>query len=157
MPKINRLAKATREAGGKVVWVQGIYTPETEGTWSVLHGAGSKLLPTAEARQKRVDGLRKGLIGHELWAGMETEPEDLRVPKTRCECSNGLSPRCRLTQTVAATRLRVHAGILRPARAVAEFRDTFTFDLRDGDECLLRQHCARRDDAQLRGDHGGGC
>ena len=83
MPKINRLAKATREVGGKVVWVQGICTPEVEESWSVLHGAGSKLLPTAEARQKRVDGLSKGLIGHELWAGMETEPEDLRVPKTR--------------------------------------------------------------------------
>ena len=38
VPNVNRLARATRGAGGTVVWIQNTITPETEKSWSVWFG-----------------------------------------------------------------------------------------------------------------------
>src|SRR6516165_113173 len=38
VPDVNRLARATRAAGGTVVWIQNTITPETEKSWSVWFG-----------------------------------------------------------------------------------------------------------------------
>jgi hypothetical protein len=36
---VNRLARATRAAGGTVAWIQNTITPETEKSWSVWFGS----------------------------------------------------------------------------------------------------------------------
>ena len=38
VPNVNRLARATRAAGGTVVWIQNTITRETEKSWSVWFG-----------------------------------------------------------------------------------------------------------------------
>src|SRR5947209_20055940 len=38
VPNVNRLAAATRAAGGTVVWIQNTITPECATNWSVKHG-----------------------------------------------------------------------------------------------------------------------
>src|SRR5216683_648080 len=38
VPDVNRLARATRAAGGTVVWLQNTITPESEESWSVWLG-----------------------------------------------------------------------------------------------------------------------
>src|ERR1700752_5438320 len=38
VPAVNRLARATRAAGGTVVWIQNTITPESEQSWSVWFG-----------------------------------------------------------------------------------------------------------------------
>jgi Isochorismatase family len=38
VPAVNRLARATRAAGGTVVWIQNTITPESEQSWSVWLG-----------------------------------------------------------------------------------------------------------------------
>jgi hypothetical protein len=86
-PAINRMATALRDAGGKVVWIKGLYTDECEQSWSVVHGPGAKLLATPEARQLRVEALTPGYVGHEVWDGMDMREEDLVCPKQRCESS----------------------------------------------------------------------
>src|SRR5436189_4148303 len=39
VPDVNRLAAATRAAGGMVVWIQNTITPESERSWSVWLGS----------------------------------------------------------------------------------------------------------------------
>ncbi len=82
-PAINRIAAALRPAGGKVVWIQGLYTKECDSAWSVVHGPDSKLLATPAERQLRVEALTPGYIGHEVWDGMDVQECDLVCKKQR--------------------------------------------------------------------------
>jgi ureidoacrylate peracid hydrolase len=75
VPVVNRLAAATRAAGGVVVWVQ---TAHEEGDWAVLNG-----MLSPAARAKRVAALTRGSRGHALWPTLEPRPEDEFVEKRR--------------------------------------------------------------------------
>jgi ureidoacrylate peracid hydrolase len=78
VPNINRLARATRAAGGTVVWVQTLFTQISLGAWS--HGWD---ILTPERRAKRMEALSAGGEGYKLWHALEPLPQDLRVDKQR--------------------------------------------------------------------------
>lgn len=78
VPNINRLARAVRTAGGKVAWIKAVFTEDTLDNWSVSY----EMAGPAGTR-KRIDALTRGSKGHELWAGLEVEEDDLVVEKTR--------------------------------------------------------------------------
>lgn len=78
VPNINKLAQAMRGAGGTVVWIMGTFGEASLQNWPVLHEmAGPERTPT------RIAALAPGSIGHQLWAGLQTAPEDLTVQKTK--------------------------------------------------------------------------
>jgi ureidoacrylate peracid hydrolase len=78
VPNVNRLAKAVRATGGKVVWIQTAFTEESLQSWSTMH---EMTLPNRTA--KRIEALSRGTKGYELWAGLDVLPEDLIVEKLR--------------------------------------------------------------------------
>ena len=78
VPNINRLAAAVRETGGAVVWIKTIFTEETLKSWSTLY---DMLGPTRSA--KRIDALMPNSKGHELWAQLDVQAQDLIVEKNR--------------------------------------------------------------------------
>jgi ureidoacrylate peracid hydrolase len=78
VPNVNRLARAVRAAGGAVVWIKGVFAPETLESWSVAYemaGTGG----TA----RRIAALTRDSKGYELWPALEVMPQDLHVDKTR--------------------------------------------------------------------------
>ena len=75
VPSINRLARAMRERGGSVVWVQNT-TSETEKAWSVRHE-----LQSPERAQVRIDAMKLGAEGFQLWPTLEARPGDTRIVK----------------------------------------------------------------------------
>ena len=79
VPAINRLAGATRAAGGTVVWVQMTHDASDLNTWSVFY----ERLNSAERAQGDLDGLRAGSHMHALWPEMKTASNDLWVAKRR--------------------------------------------------------------------------
>jgi ureidoacrylate peracid hydrolase len=78
VPTVNRLAAATRELGGHVVWVRNT-TSGTRESWSVLHD----WLQTPERRDRRYAGMELGQEGHALWPELEVRPEDAQIVKKR--------------------------------------------------------------------------
>jgi ureidoacrylate peracid hydrolase len=78
VPNINKIAETLRAHGGLVVWIQNRFTDESLVSWSVSHEmrgvAGTK---------KRADAMREGSVGHQLWAGLDVQPEDMKLPKER--------------------------------------------------------------------------
>jgi len=78
VPNINRLAAATRAAGGMVVWIITTYTKEADKEWSTYYR-----LSTRERGATRSAALTKGAKGHEIWAGLEVKPGDPIVEKKR--------------------------------------------------------------------------
>jgi ureidoacrylate peracid hydrolase len=78
VPNVNRLARAVRAAGGTIVWIKGVFAPETLETWSVAYemaGAGGT--------ERRIAALARDSKGYELWSALEVLPQDLHVEKTR--------------------------------------------------------------------------
>lgn len=78
VPNINRLAAATRAAGGTVVWVLTTCKDQSLADWSIYYEMAG-----AEGTRQRRSALAKGSKGHELWAGLTVEPQDLFVEKER--------------------------------------------------------------------------
>jgi len=74
IPNVNKLAAATRSAGGKVVWVQMCLEGQTE-AWRVFFDG--------DPRHATLSELTPGARGFELHAGLDVRPEDLRVVKRR--------------------------------------------------------------------------
>src|SRR5437764_9520056 len=79
VPNVNRLAAATRAAGGTVVWIQNTITPEIEKSWSVY----LNYFADAEWGPRMRQAFTPGDFGHELYATLEVRPGDLRVRKYR--------------------------------------------------------------------------
>jgi ureidoacrylate peracid hydrolase len=78
IPNVNRLAKAVRRAGGRVVWVKMTLDGERD-AWSVFFDHfGSPAHSAAELKS-----LSRGDLGHELHADLDALPADLVVEKTR--------------------------------------------------------------------------
>ncbi|MBT4907324.1 MAG: cysteine hydrolase [Rhodospirillaceae bacterium] len=78
VPNVNRLADATRRAGGKVIWIQTHSGPDSKDFWSVYY---ERMTP--EKGEKRVEGMNPGGSGFDIWPDLEVKNEDLIVPKTR--------------------------------------------------------------------------
>lgn len=79
VPNVNRAAAAMREAGGTVVWLKHTVTDESMASWSVLH----ETLSGGAVRSQRLEVLREGTPGHALWPGLDVQPSDDIVTKTR--------------------------------------------------------------------------
>lgn len=77
VPNVNRLAKAMRQAGGLVVWVQMTVSDEAE--WPIFLGG----IVSSSVARNIVAALRPGSEGHRLWPEMQVEPVDLIVQKNR--------------------------------------------------------------------------
>ena len=78
VPTVNRLAAATRELGGHVVWVRNT-TSGTRESWSVLHD----WLQTPDRRDRRYASMELGQEGHALWGELDARPEDAQIVKKR--------------------------------------------------------------------------
>jgi ureidoacrylate peracid hydrolase len=78
VPTVNRLAAATRELGGHVVWVKNT-TSGTRESWSVLHD----WLQTPDRRDRRYTSMELGQEGHALWPELDARPEDAQIVKKR--------------------------------------------------------------------------
>jgi ureidoacrylate peracid hydrolase len=78
VPNVNRLARAVRAAGGTVVWIHGVFAPESLQDWSVAYEMAGK-----GGAERRVAALTRGSKGYELWPELEALAHDLRVEKTR--------------------------------------------------------------------------
>jgi ureidoacrylate peracid hydrolase len=78
VPNINRLADSLRASGGTVVWVKNTVTDESMRGWPSY-----ERLATPARRQKRIESMTEGSVGHELWADLDVRPDDLIVKKTR--------------------------------------------------------------------------
>ena len=78
VPNINRLAAATRAAGGHVIWIKNA-TNDTRESWSVFHD----WLMTSERRDRRYETMDTGHEGHALWPKLDARPEDAQIVKKR--------------------------------------------------------------------------
>jgi ureidoacrylate peracid hydrolase len=76
VPSINRLARAMRERGGRVIWVQ-TTTTNTRAVWSVRHE-----LLSPERADIRLRAMELGAQGFALWPTLDDRPEDMRIVKT---------------------------------------------------------------------------
>jgi ureidoacrylate peracid hydrolase len=74
VPNVNKLAAATRQAGGKVVWVKMCLEGQTE-AWSVFFDGDTRRGTLAE--------LTPGAHGFELHADLDVRPQDAVVVKRR--------------------------------------------------------------------------
>jgi len=79
VPAVNRLADATRAAGGTVVWIQNTITPEAIQSWSVWFGD----FRTGEWGPRMHRAFTPGDFGHAIYPSLEVRPGDLTVRKTR--------------------------------------------------------------------------
>jgi ureidoacrylate peracid hydrolase len=78
VPNVNRLAAAVRETGGKVFWIQNTHDERCLTDWSILHD-----YTVPEKQAHRVRSMSAGTVGHQLWAGLDVQPQDERVLKYR--------------------------------------------------------------------------
>ena len=79
VPNVNRISQAVRAAGGLVVYIQNTFDTDTLSTWSTYFDVFSN-----PARKERmVAAFTPGSFGHDLWAGLDVQPEDLQVRKRR--------------------------------------------------------------------------
>jgi ureidoacrylate peracid hydrolase len=78
VPNVNRLAAATRRAGGLVVWIQTRSGPESLTFWSAYY---DRMSP--EGAERRVKGMAPDGDGYPLWPDLEVFDADEIVVKTR--------------------------------------------------------------------------
>jgi len=67
-----------RETGGTVVFIKTTFTQETLASWSVYYQ-----ISRPEQNRKRAEALAAGSKGHELWAALDVQPDDLIIEKKR--------------------------------------------------------------------------
>jgi ureidoacrylate peracid hydrolase len=74
VPNVNRLAEATRAAGGTVVWVRMNLEGQSE-AWSVFFNG--------DPRRETMDALAPGSHGYALHADLDVQPQDVTLDKHR--------------------------------------------------------------------------
>lgn len=79
VPNVNRLARATRGAGGLVVWVQMTHGEDDLQRWSVFYDH----VGNASNRRDGLKRLGRGTHGQALYDGLDVRPEDAKVEKSR--------------------------------------------------------------------------
>ncbi len=78
VPAVNRLAAATRDAGGAVFWIKNTFDETCLTEWSVMQD-----ISTPEGRERRAAAMSENTKGHELWPALDVRPEDEIVKKYR--------------------------------------------------------------------------
>lgn len=79
VPAVNRLATATRAAGGTVVWIVTTFTEKSAQGWSVLFD----VFCSPPVRERLLGGLGPGGWGHALHPDLVVEAGDLTIEKDR--------------------------------------------------------------------------
>lgn len=79
VPNVNRLAAATRAAGGTVVWIKNTYDAEAAMTWSVWRGH----FATGEWGKRMEQAFTPGDPGYEIYGDLDVQSGDLVIPKRR--------------------------------------------------------------------------
>ena len=79
VPNVNRLAAATRGAGGTVVWIQMTHSDTDKQTWSVFY---DDVCNPANS-DAGVERLRRGTHGQALHADLDVQAGDMKVEKSR--------------------------------------------------------------------------
>ncbi len=79
VPNVNRISSALRDAGGLVVYIQNTFDDVAIAGWSTYFDH----FCTPSRRQRMIDTFTPGAFGHDLWAGLEVLPGDLKVRKRR--------------------------------------------------------------------------
>jgi ureidoacrylate peracid hydrolase len=78
VPNINRLAKAVRDTGGRVIWIQTAYHDETLKSWSISYEMVGKA-----GAERRKFSLSPQNRGYEIFPDLKVESDDLIVVKNR--------------------------------------------------------------------------
>ena len=79
VPSVNRISAALRDGGGLVVYIQNTFDAEAIAGWSTYFNH----FCTPARRQRMIDAFTPGAFGHDLWAGLDVLPGDLKVRKRR--------------------------------------------------------------------------
>lgn len=79
VPNVNRLAAALRGAGGLVVWIRTLFTPEAHAAIPHFH----EVLMLPDFARRRSAELAPGAQGSQLWPALEVARTDLTVFKSR--------------------------------------------------------------------------
>jgi len=79
VPQINRLAQALRVTGGTVAFAQGSFQPTGPDAWPLFFNH----MVNPDFSAAILDALTPGRPGHDLWPGLDVQPQDLRVRKNR--------------------------------------------------------------------------
>ncbi len=79
VPHVNRISAALRDGGGLVVYIQNTFDAEAIAGWSTYFNH----FCTPARRQRMIDTFTPGAFGHDLWAGLDVQPGDLKVRKRR--------------------------------------------------------------------------
>ena len=79
VPNVNRLAVATRDASGLVVWIQMTHKEEDQRSWSVFYDHVSN----SANRTQGLKRLERGTHGQALYDGLDVQPADLKIEKNR--------------------------------------------------------------------------
>jgi len=75
---VNRVSRALRSAGGTIAYIQYKFDPDEPHQWGSHYG---RMTPDALERMRTA--FTVGAEQHALWPGLDVQPEDLIVPKTR--------------------------------------------------------------------------
>lgn len=75
---VNRVSQALRSAGGAVTYVQFKFDPDEPHRWGSHYDR-----MTSDAVERMQAAFSVGAEQHALWPGLDVQPEDLVVPKTR--------------------------------------------------------------------------
>jgi nicotinamidase-related amidase len=75
---VNRVSQALRSAGGTIAYVQYKFDPDEPHYWASHY---DRMTPDALARMRAA--FTVGTDQHALWPGLDVQPKDLIVPKTR--------------------------------------------------------------------------
>ena len=79
VPNVNHISAALRSVGGLVVFIQNTIDAGAKESWSNWF-----TYMTGERRRERMQAaFAEGSHGHALWSGLDVQPQDLRVKKTR--------------------------------------------------------------------------
>src|SRR6202047_2264286 len=78
VPNINRLAQAVRDTGGTVFWIKTTFTEEALRSWSTYFE-----MTSPERVAKRIEALTAASLGHQLWSGLDVQPQHPTVEKNR--------------------------------------------------------------------------
>ena len=79
VPNVNRISQAVRAAGGLVVYIQNTFDTDALSTWSTYFDVFSN----PSRKERMAAAFTPGSFGHDLWAGLDVRPEDLKVLKRR--------------------------------------------------------------------------
>lgn len=79
VPIVNRISAAVREGGGLVVYIQNTFDAVAVRTWPVFFDH----FCSPSRRERMIEAFSPGADGHALWAGLDVQPEDLKVRKRR--------------------------------------------------------------------------